>query len=591
MSEIEVTRNRRRAWIAVGFMALVGCIAVAPWINEWWRSWEAGRLGDQAAKLAAAGDADRAVQFLVKAWNKKPEDPSILRKLARRCDETQGAAMQAATFWEKLSGTGRATAEDRLALATALGRINDWQAARAVFNSLPPPMRATLKGIEVEAGLLANDGREEEASKLLLEAWRKAPDDPSARFHLAKVEFSSPFADVRDQAGRKLWEIAGGSGRESVEALEILAISQLTLAHAQDIRDLISRKPGIANADRLRILAACIRQFPKLAAEVVAEESRRVEGRPPESIPEFYEWLARLGMAERILRDLAEPRQPPAASTPDAPPPPIEPKPAVLESRALFLAYGDALITSERWKDFAAVLSRQGLPVGRCDLELMEAICARGLSQAATTVEAHLSSALKLARAARNVDALSRVAEEAEKFGFPAIAIEAFEQLSADRRLRLDSLKRMHRLQQDMMDPDGRLRTAEAILELQPGKAPYADEALYLSLLTGVGLERALHHVETAPPHASGQDSPLNKLARALAAYQCGDIDSVRQRVDSLAPASLAAGPRAVLAGLLAAAGRIAEAFRVAEKIPAAALTPDELWFHRKAVRGHGDGS
>jgi len=591
ISKLEASRNRRRAWMGLGLLFLLGGAAMGPWLKERWKTAEGRKLSNEAAKLVAAGEADRAIPLLVKAWQKAPKDPSVLRELARTCDELPSNAPQAALFWQRLTDSGQATPGDRLALAAALVRIEDAKAARAVLNSLPGHVRQTLKGVEVEAALLGSEGHEEEASRMLLDAWRNAPGDLSARLRLATVEFSSPFADVRDEAGQRLWEIAGGDGKEAVEAMQILASSSPSLAHAEEIRGLVSKKSGISNADRLRILGACISQFPKLTAEVVAEESRRVEGRPPESIPEFYEWLARLGMATRILQDLGETQRLPASSPPDPRSPTLVPKPAVLKSRDLFLAYGDALIAAERWNDFAAVLSKPGLPIDRTDLELMEALCARGLSQPTRTVEAHLASALQMARNARGLDALFHVADTAEKLGVTSIALEALDLLSSNRKSRLECLKRIFRLQQDLTDPDGRLRTAEAILKMQPGLAPYGDEALYLSLLTGKGLEQALHRVATSPEGENASGTPLRRLAGALAAYQCGDAELVRQRLEGLAPGSLTAGPRAVLAGLLAETGREIDAFRIAEKIRPAALAPDEIWFHRKAIQGHGSGS
>ena len=290
-------------------------------------------------------------------------------------------------------------------------------------------------------------------------------------------------------------------------------------------------------------------------------------------------------MAARILQDLSAAQQVPVTLSQVGAAPLLEPKDAVLKSRDLFLAYGDALIASKKWNEFATLLARPSLPVERVDVELMQAICDRGLSLPGKTVEGHLTTALSLARNTRNPSELSRVAETAEKLGVPAIALETLELLSMDRRSRLESLKRIFRLQLESSDPEGRLRTAEAILEIRPGLAPYADEISYLSLLTGKGIEQTLQRVATSSDGAGTMAAPLRKLTSALAAYLCGDTGLVRRNIEGLVPGMLAAGPRAVLAGLLAETGREIEALRIVEKIHSAALTPDEFWFYRMALR------
>ena len=571
----KLERSRRRKLIA--FMLVVLLLAVvavcSPWILEKCHREQARAFSSEASRLMEERDFAGAVPLLVKALQKSPQDADVLRHAARACDALANGAHEAVTFWRRLCEGGSATWDDRISLAAALIRAADVPNARRVLAEIPAAERGSLRYVELQAKLMENEGREKDALMALREAWRSHPDDPACQLKLAQLDMNSPFGPIRQKAVDVLWDLARNNPQLAASSLRAIAsASQLSLADVKNIREVLAKDEHIDARDRLAILGACLRKFPHLASEFVAAESPRVAGRDPEDCVEFYEWLARLGDADRILHDLAVP----GSASPKL-------KPVVMKSRDLFLAFGDALIARSKWQEFSDMLQSGNLPVSTTDAELMRSMCAKQL-QGGGEVDSHLGAALSAAKLTHDPVQMERVVDAAERLERPALAVEACKALlNENPASRVSVLKRVFRLQQNVRDGNGMLETADELVSAAPALTMFADLSIYLRLLTGRDLEAAMQQVRSTAQNDPVSD--LRRLSMALAALQSGDLKQAALILPRIEMAKLPAGARAVYAALTVKAGAGNADFAEIAKMQKALLLDEEQWFLDAALR------
>jgi len=87
--------------------------------------------------MLTMGDPAEAVAFFTKASAEKPDDPDLKRNLAKSLVRA-GKPADAARILAALAATPAATSEDSVTLADALIRTNDWTAAKAALDRVPP---------------------------------------------------------------------------------------------------------------------------------------------------------------------------------------------------------------------------------------------------------------------------------------------------------------------------------------------------------------------------------------------------------------------------------------------------------------------
>lgn len=90
-----------------------------------------------AELMLASGNPDEAVAYFADQAERKPEDISMQRGLARSLVRA-GRLAEAIPTWRKVTQHPEATQDDRVMLAEAHIRANDWDQAEAVLNTVPP---------------------------------------------------------------------------------------------------------------------------------------------------------------------------------------------------------------------------------------------------------------------------------------------------------------------------------------------------------------------------------------------------------------------------------------------------------------------
>jgi Tfp pilus assembly protein PilF len=87
--------------------------------------------------MLTVADPDEAVAYFAKALEDNPDRVDLMRGLARSLVRAQKPT-EAAAIWRRAADHPQGSAEDRVMLADALIRSNQWDAAKAELNMIPP---------------------------------------------------------------------------------------------------------------------------------------------------------------------------------------------------------------------------------------------------------------------------------------------------------------------------------------------------------------------------------------------------------------------------------------------------------------------
>jgi Flp pilus assembly protein TadD len=105
--------------------------------------------------MLTVADPTEAVAFFTGALQKNPDRVDLKRGLAKSLVRAQKPT-EAATIWREVVAHPEGTAEDRVLLADALIRSNQWDAAKAELN-LIPPTHETFDRYRIEAMVADGD--------------------------------------------------------------------------------------------------------------------------------------------------------------------------------------------------------------------------------------------------------------------------------------------------------------------------------------------------------------------------------------------------------------------------------------------------
>jgi Tfp pilus assembly protein PilF len=87
--------------------------------------------------MLTVADPNEAVAYFTRTLEQNPGRIDLMRGLARSLTRAQKPT-EAAQVWQQVIGHAEATAEDRVMLADALIRSNQWPEAKAELNQIPP---------------------------------------------------------------------------------------------------------------------------------------------------------------------------------------------------------------------------------------------------------------------------------------------------------------------------------------------------------------------------------------------------------------------------------------------------------------------
>lgn len=546
-------------------------------ILSWWggprmlhsgRAWMAASYAQKAQKALRQKDWLKASENVAHARQWLVQHPPVMRAYADLLIATRGDDLSLLQVLRSLEAGGHATPTDRIHIARILISLGHADAARAVFQKLTPEERQHHESLELEASLLTAEGRVEEAARLMRRALALAPDTPALRLKLAMLDYQGGFAEVRARASEQLWDLAAIPGDIGFQAQEFLAQkTPLTGAEADRLLALVERNPASPPGLRYTALSARLKAHPYDRNSLLQAEADRIRGQGVERLLPALNWFLQENSPQTVL-DLL-------------------PDDLAYKSPALLHSYLLALSNQNRWQDIDRLLTgSRNLPVSQTFLHLWKARTADRLDQGIQTVRHHLEAAFAQTTGGQEESAAQLTATTAEEMNQWDLAARFYRDIAGLHPLsRSAMLEKVYAMALRGRDTDTALTATRELAALHPDNRIFSQRFTYLQLLAGLDLEGLQQNLtRTEDP----EKTATNALLKALAAYRLRDAAAIRQHLTDLSPATTSTdfppGLKAIFAGLLATTGQTAEAFRLAETIPAPLLLPEELRFLKRAL-------
>lgn len=531
------------------------------------------RVAKQAAEAMELVKSERyeaASSVLQLALRTAPEHPAVNRTVAELFVKAHNDPQTAISFLRRVINSKEGKDADRLRLADLLLQTGDLSEARKIFAALPATEQTGRTGLELLAGIKRASGEVTEADAILRRALLLEPDDIDAQLQLAIMDEAQALDHAKAGASEAIWAIARRNDEVSLKAISFLARSKtLSTTQSKELRQLIDQHPKASERERYEVLRVFSRLNPLERDAVIQREIARNAGRTPDAIFDFLRWLGTEGEYERLLK--------------------IIPAETVIRDPDVYLIYVDALSAAERWKELLSLVKTRKPPVTPTTVHIILAQCYAKLQPNMAAARRELQEAFAL-NSRGEVPLLLRAAGLAESLNLLDLAVQGYTLVGEARPvMRLQMLEKVFELQQRDKDVAGLIETVRRQHDLRPRNQLFIDRLNYLRLVAGIELEAAFDEVigfENKPAESVSTSSIPLPLLRALAAWRFGDVERVKKEVGEVAdPSNLPAGPRAVVAGLYAIAGRDVESFRIAEKVPEPLLLDSERHFLQFSMR------
>ncbi|SIS67876.1 tetratricopeptide repeat protein [Phaeovulum vinaykumarii] len=131
-------RHRLCYFLALaGTLALSGCMGSDAQVSRSLESVNVIDATNLSEVMLTVADPDEAVAYFSRASTEKPDRIDLKRGLGRSLVRA-GKPTQAVAVWREVLNMPDTTPDDRVDLAEALIRTNDWKEAKAVLDTIPP---------------------------------------------------------------------------------------------------------------------------------------------------------------------------------------------------------------------------------------------------------------------------------------------------------------------------------------------------------------------------------------------------------------------------------------------------------------------
>ncbi|OYW77295.1 MAG: hypothetical protein B7Z37_04820 [Verrucomicrobia bacterium 12-59-8] len=531
----------------------------------------------EALEATAAQDWRRAYQALTLARQRAPKDVEVIMAMVTFLKATGSDPGGLAQQLRLLEQHRPLTEEEELLLGRTLissGRTKD---AREVFEKLPQQHSTRQAGLELLSSILNAEGHHKEAAEISRRAEAQTAESPETHLKAAVTDLGSHFAEVKTQARKQLWQLAENSSTTGLDAIHQLAVDPgLTLPEARHLLNLLEEHPLKTLSARLQLVSALMRLQPDLRSHLADAEVKRFFDTKNGKREEIAYWLMREKLNEQVFA--------------------LVPRELAVQSRELYPILLQTLAQAERWEELQGLLKLQRAPVSNSLLDLAMAEVQSHLQPDMREARRLLQGTVENAAQAGDATTLNKAAALAERLNLADISCRAYKSaglLASANKANVEALEHLEKsveLALVAKDTATLLEASRWLHELSPSSAVFADRLSYWRLVLGI-------EMETVDLAALGQQNELKAAANvplqriptplllALSDYRLGDRAAMQQHLAQLTSStSLAAGPRAVAAGLLSLVGKPDRAFQLAEKIPGALLLDEELTFLKRAL-------
>jgi tetratricopeptide (TPR) repeat protein len=548
------TGKRRRIIVGLVLVALVVILAFqARPLYSGIKGWRARGLIKEVNTLIEKGEWKTASEKGMAAYHLKPDEPAVLRALARLQSLTQNPR-GAILFWKALLAQPKeVTAEDRVIYADDLLRAGAAMEALQVTRGLLEQRSDDPAALRLMSKIQAVQNEYQESLRFARRALAIAPDDPENQLLVALLEIDSPDQAERMEAWSKIGKIA--QSKENIGLRALIFIAQRRDIPSEMIDHVVTglrEHPGSNVTHRLLAYDVQIRRNPAQRSALLDQAMEEFKG-DRASLQIVGPWLNSRGEFNRTLQ--------------------IIPRSEAKQLRDAFLTHVDALAGLKQWPELEKLLKEPGLPLDEAYSQIFQARVALEMSKP-ELAKYHWQQAY--VAAARKPEQLSFLASYAEKIGAHDIAERAYRALFSNPAWSLGAYQGVLRILQRKGDA---LALRDLLAEMTarwPENASILNDYAYLSLLLNQRVDESLQTarllVQKAPrslPHRTTLALGLVRIgqpAEALKVYSSLDV-----KWESALPSN-----RAIYAVVLAANGKMAEARAQELLIPGDALLKQE---------------
>ena len=559
---LEFSKTQRRYLIIFSLIAPIIALASSRKVRQHWER----IIPEITARRVSSRDKATTAELstLSAAVRKHPENPTLLRALARGVYESDPA--QARLCYDRIQRLHASTASDHAAHSRLLARLEDLAGAKAILSKIPDADKS-LPDVQRAWLTLHLENRDfAAADQILANLEMLAPEDIQSFLNAAAsaVKGNASSAIIATAEFRALAAVERGLKRRGLTDLNSIASQIISLR--------------LENEKNRSYAAKLLRQFPDLTAEarlaaVRLEHPVELGNASHQQLCAAYQHeLAEIGGLSALEKDRSArflQQQSEHAMVTEL----ISLQESYSE-RYLFERRIDSLLHLAEWRaaaDIVASAKAPEVPRSRCLFEALKSL--RSLPAGHPLAPNLLSSALDEAIEGRKPVACYAVGCMALEQNLKAAAIAAFSAaaemangdlslvdgiISSSRRAGLGAREVLQTLEQHASPRDTGLQDRLCYLRLLAGQEPMASQAFI------------------AARRAQMPDAPYLKLLEALQLHKSGDFIQSMQTLVPLPSHRWHQGEAAVLAAIMASAGKFEQSSVLFQQVQTARLFPEE---------------
>jgi len=538
-----------RRLLAFGLSSLLFLAAATAVLIPMIKDWRARQFVKQAEELAAQGKLQEAFNNASSAMQMRPALPEVKRAYGRvLLAANEPASLQ---VMQQLADAGEATPEDRLQLAEAALRFGDVALAEKEAFVLLQQGQNTPLALHVLARVRLAQRRLPDALQALRESLEAGGGAEPATL-LARLQIAQNTPESLQSAVDLLRPIARQQDQAGLDALLVLVGSPaLNSQEGGEWIEALRAHPLANDAQKLAASSAEIRLRPSAAAAITKDTIDSYRDGSVEQRAELARWLNQNRQYDEVLD--------------------VIPAEEALARRDLFLIRLDAMAGNREWQAIADLLREDNLPLQNPVVLLYRGRAARELGR---PEEAATFYRRAIVESAPSRDIMWYVINYLQSIGENKVLEQELESLTDNPSVARQAFAALVPIVQKRQDAEELYRLYDRMLKRLPSDTVAQNDHRYFAALTGrstdIGGAREL--VAKEPQMLA------YRITLALAHLKSGQEDAAMKVFDgvTLDPGQILPYQRGVLAAVLGANGREAEARQLANSIPGDAVTVQE---------------
>jgi len=548
MREMRRKRTLQRL-LAFGLSSLLFLAAATAVLIPMIKDWRARQFVKQAEELAAQGKLQEAFNNASSAMQMRPALPEVKRAYGRvLLAANEPASLQ---VMQQLADAGEATPEDRLQLAEAALRFGDVALAEKEAFVLLQQGQNTPLALHVLARVRLAQRRLPDALQALRESLEAGGGAEPATL-LARLQIAQNTPESLQSAVDLLRPIARQQDQAGLDALLVLVGSPaLNSQEGGEWIEALRAHPLANDTQKLAASSAEIRLRPSAAAAITKDTVDSYRDGSVEQRAELGRWLNQNRQYDEVLD--------------------VIPAEEALARRDLFLIRLDAMAGNREWQAIAELLREDNLPLQNPVVLLYRGRAARELGR---PEEAATFYRRAIVESAPSRDIMWYVINYLQSIGENKVLEQELESLTDNPSVARQAFAALVPIVQKRQDAEELYRLYDRMLKRLPSDTVAQNDHRYFAALTGrstdIGGAREL--VAKEPQMLA------YRITLALAHLKSGQEDAAMKVFDgvTLDPGQILPYQRGVLAAVLGANGREAEARQLANSIPGDAVTVQE---------------